>query len=57
MLIAVVGAFVSKLCSADKPTGALWSVAIAISVVLFFGSRDALKKYYDRANAILSESK
>lgn len=28
--------------------------SLGLAIPLFFGSRDALKKYYDRANAILS---
>lgn len=53
-LIALVGAFAIYVVAGKRPSAAIWVTAIALAVTLFCGSRDALKKYYSRANEILS---
>ncbi len=54
-LIALIGAFVIYLfLGKQKPSVTMWLITIGIVVALFFGSRDALKKYFDRASAILA---
>ncbi len=53
-LIAIVAAFILYLVFGKaKPSLTLWIVTISIVVALFCGSRDALKKYYTRADEIL----
>jgi hypothetical protein len=56
-LIAVIGAFFVYLgshnwCASWK----LWVSFAVTALVLFFGSRDALKKYYARAEQILGRA-
>ena len=53
-LIAILAAFILYLVFGKaKPSVTIWIVTISIVVALFFGSRDALNKYYTRANEIL----
>ena len=53
-LIAILATFILYLVFGKvKPSVAIWIVAILIMLALFFGSRDALNKYYTRANEIL----
>jgi len=52
-LIAIVSAFGFYVCYGGQ--GAPWPMwigAVVVAVVLFFASRDALKKYHERAAAI-----
>jgi hypothetical protein len=53
--VALVGAFAIYVVAGKEPSAAIWATAIGIAVALFFGSRDALKKYYSRASKILSD--
>jgi hypothetical protein len=53
-LISAICAFICYLCTKGNPSLKIWVATIAITIALFLGSRDALKKYYDRAKAILS---
>ena len=53
-LVAVIGAFSGYVFAANQPVGwKIWAGFTAIIAVLFFGSRDALTKYFDRAAQIL----
>lgn len=53
-LVAIIGALIIYLIvGTEKPSLPVWVTAAAIMVALFLGFRDALKKYFDRAHAIL----
>ena len=52
-LVAVVGAFGIYLAAGHHASGAAWTAIVALAVVLFLGSRDALSKYFARAKQIL----
>jgi len=56
-LVAIATAFVAYIfLGPAKVPLAVWLVTIAILVALFLGSRDALRKYYDRATVILANT-
>lgn len=53
-LVAVIGAFIFHVIFASgKPSATVYVAVFVVVVALFLGSRDALKKYYARAYAIL----
>lgn len=53
-LLAVVASFIAYVAPANtKPTAGIALAVSGIVVILFLASRDALKKYYDRAAAVL----
>jgi hypothetical protein len=53
-LVAVIFAFVIYLLEGPRtPSLISWIGIIFISVTLFLGARDSLKKYYERSNAVL----
>jgi hypothetical protein len=53
-LIAIAGVFCVYLASHNwSMSWKLWATFVGIVVVLFFGSRDARKKYFTRAGKIL----
>ena len=53
--VAIIGAFGAHVYfEQEKPSILFWIIIIAILVSVFFGSRDALRKYYDRAEKILA---
>lgn len=53
-LVAIVSAFALYLWSdRDWPSVYIWVIVTIVSIALLLGSRDALKKYYNRAHAIL----
>ena len=55
-LVSIVLAFIFYLIFGNENLSTWHYIVIfAIGIALFTGSRDALKKYYERANAILSE--
>lgn len=53
-LVAVIGAFVAAYVGDRELTWLNGITAFFLAAILFWGSADALKKYYDRAHAILS---
>ncbi|MGA2958324.1 MAG: hypothetical protein ABSF48_21680 [Thermodesulfobacteriota bacterium] len=54
-LVAIVVAFgIYVYVSESRPPWKIWAVLILITGALFLGSRDSLKKYYERASKILS---
>jgi len=54
-LIAIMAAFAIHVFAAHRKPGlTAWVVVILACIALFWGSRDALKKYYDRAGQILA---
>jgi hypothetical protein len=53
-LVAIVGAFVIYLfVGKDKATVGVWLIVGVVCVTLLLGASDALKKYFERAHAIL----
>lgn len=57
MLVAIAFAVGSVALSNARPDFDAWTGAgfAAIAVILFFGSRDSLKKYYTRVSAVLGD--
>jgi hypothetical protein len=54
-LVSIISAFAIYLyLGKQKPSFSIWLITIAVVVALFLGSRDALKKYYERASKILA---
>jgi hypothetical protein len=53
-LVAIIIAFAAHVVFGKQPaTISVWIVVIAVSVALFLGARDSLKKYYTRAQLVL----
>ncbi len=56
-MVALIISFICYVAfSPDKPSVFLWIIFIVVTMTLFYGSRDALRKYYDRGTDILSNA-